>query len=460
MGISGVGINALAKFAAQMGFEVSGSDARLDPSVTAIEGDIYEGVRPSAVDGANMLVHTLAASERHPEIARARELGIPVLPRHIMLKEVSKLFERSVAVAGTHGKTTTTAMLTHILHRCQKKFVSMIGGECVDFSNFVNNNIALDLTEQMRRGFIRRCAGEDCAAYSALRDKIVVGGGIFVTEACEYMRGFLSLKPYIGLATSVDFDHPDCYKSREDVRAAFDEFLDGCRVGIFEAGTAYGEYTVAIEGGGVSSKLSLNGAREVRIDGKFACDLKLPMGGEYNLRNALFAIAAAYALGISPNESARTLLDFAGVKRRFERAGSILGVPVYFDFAHHPTEIACALERANEDGSTLVVFQPHTYSRTKAYLDGFVKVLSEGDGALILVPTYAARETKEDGVDIDVLEAAIKEKFPNKLVFDAKDLDDALKLARMLAPLHKTVLMLGAGDIYSLKSRAKDGYRK
>ena len=460
VGIGGVGINALAKFAKTMGFEVSGSDARLSAPVMGLKGDIYEGVRPSAVDGADMLAYTLAANESHPEISRALGLGIPVLPRHVMLGEVSRLFERSVAVAGTHGKTTTTAMLTHILFRSQKKFAAMIGGECVDFSNFVNNNIAFNVSEEMRRGFIDHCEGKDNAAYFALKDRIVAGGGIFVTEACEYMRGFLQLKPYVGVATNVDFDHPDCYASEADVRAAFDEFLEGSRIRITEAGYVDGAYTIAIDGSGISTALSLRESREVYIGKKYACELKLLMGGEYNLHNAMFAIAAAYALGISPADSARALLDFAGVQRRFERAGSILGVPVYFDFAHHPTEIACALERARNEGSTLAVFQPHTFSRTKAYLEKFAKVLGEGEGALILAPTYAARETEEDGVGIDALEAAIREKYPNKLVFKAKDLDDALQLARMLAPLHKSVLMLGAGDIYSLKAKAKNGYKK
>lgn len=479
VGISGVGVNALAKFAAEMGFEVSGSDSRLSPLAKELDADIREGVCAHAVDGADMLVHTLAAGADHPEISRARVLGIPVVARHVMLCQVAKLFERDVAVAGTHGKTTTTAMLTHILFHSHKKFAAMIGGECVDFSNFVNNNIALDISEDMRRGFISHCAGEDVSEYCALRDRLVAGGGIFVTEACEYKRGFLQLRPYIGVVTNVDFDHPDCYSSQEDVRAAFDEFLAGCRIKVTEDGAggtrknahmgadiaktraeASGGYTVAIEGSGLSETLTLTAAHEVYVGKTKACKLGLPMGGEYNFHNAMFAIAAAYALGISPCESASALSSFAGVKRRFERAGSMAGVPVYFDFAHHPTEIACALERAREAGSVLAVFQPHTFSRTKAYLDDFARVLGEGDGALVLAPTYAARESIQDGVGIDALEARIRERYPTKLVFKAKDLRDVLQLANMLAPLHGSVLMLGAGDIYSLRDSAKNGYKK
>ena len=146
VGIGGVGVNALAKFVAELGFEVSGSDAHVGALALSVSGDVREGICPEAVDGACMLVYTEAVGSDHPEIARARELGMPVLPRQKMLGEVAALFDRSVAVAGTHGKTTTTAMLSHILRAQDKKFVAMIGGEGVDMGNYVNNRLAFDMS--------------------------------------------------------------------------------------------------------------------------------------------------------------------------------------------------------------------------------------------------------------------------------------------------------------------------
>lgn len=452
VGINGVGINALAKFASDMGFETSGSDAHLGALAKDLRGDVYEGMNPAAVDGASMLVHTVAAGDDHPEIARARELGIPVLPRQKMLGEVSALFERSIAVAGTHGKTTTTAMITHILRAADKKFAAMIGGEGVDFSNYVNNRLVIGASEQERLGFVRRCAGETCDAYVSLQSKILAGGGIFVAEACEYMRSFLCLKPYVGVITNVEFDHPDCYASLADVKEAFEEFSAQSKIKICESKRLKDEkFAISLYGEGINARIALLADGGITTKGKRAATLSLPLGGEYNLRNAMFAICATYAMGVDIPTAAEALATFAGVKRRFEHAKNLGQTKVYFDFAHHPTELACAFARARSMGRTLAVFQPHTFSRTRAYLNDFAEVLGEGDGALILMPTYAARERSEGGDCIEALAEAIGEKYPLKKVILAASHADALEKTRELADAYDVVLMLGAGDIYAIK---------
>ncbi len=458
VGINGVGINALAKFAADMGFEVSGSDAHIGNLAREIKGRLCQGEDPSAVESADVVVPTLAATAcakdnvfAHPELARAAALFVPIVPRKKMLGEAAALFERSVAVAGTHGKTTVTAMLTHILFAADAKFVAMIGGESVDHSNYVNNNVDLAVDEELRRAFLRRLIGESTQEYERLKSRTLAGGGIFVTEACEYMRSFLEIKPYVGIVTNVEYDHPDCYASIDDVRAAFDEFLDGCRIKIVEAKSQANEFAIALIGPGLNKTLSLCGKDVVMSDGKKMCELRLAEGGEYNLQNAMFAIGAAYALGIDAGEAAESLCSYAGVKRRFERAKDIEGTSAYFDFAHHPTEIACALDRAAAMGRTLIVFQPHTFSRTKAYLDDFAKTLGRGDCPLVLLPTYAAREPKAAGVDVDALAEAVKGAYPSKRVLIAADHAEALEIARRYAKDCDVIMFVGAGDIYSIK---------
>lgn len=442
----------MAKFASDLGFEVSGSDAHIGALARGVRGDVYEGVDAKATEGASLLVHTAAVGSGHPEIARARELGIPVLPRQKMLGEVSALFERSVAVAGTHGKTTTTAMIAHILRAANKKFAAMIGGEGVEFSNYVNNKLAFRANEQERRGFLSHCIGQTCAEYVSLQSKILASGGIFVAEACEYMRSFLALKPYAGVVTNVEYDHPDCYSSLADVKEAFAEFAAQSKIKICESERMKGEeFAVCLSGEGVDARIALLADGDIAVKGRRAAKLALPLGGDYNLRNAMFAIGAAYAVGVDVSQAAQALENFAGVKRRFERAKNLGRAEVYFDFAHHPTEIACALARANKLGRTLAVFQPHTYTRTRAYLNDFANVLGEGDGALILMPTYAARERREDGDDIDALAAAISEKNARKQVIMTSSHAEALEKARELAGAYDVVLMLGAGDIYALK---------
>lgn len=430
IGIGGVGVNALAGYAIDCGAVVSGSDAKYSEPcrrISQLGAFVYEGLNPDVVNGCDAVVYTSAIKDDNAELARARELKIPVYERQQFLRRVASGFKNIVGIAGTHGKTTTTAMLAHILASVNKKFVAMIGGNSVDYGNYVNNSY-----------------GEN---------------DVFLAEACEYKRNFLTLKPTVAVVTNVECDHPDCYSDYKSVKQAFDEYLLCAPVRIFlksDLGKAW-EISQCDESGERVYKAELeSGLCRLYLDGIEAGCISLSDGGDYNYKNASFAIIAATALGIEIREAIAALGNFKGVCRRFELAGKIEGVPIYFDFAHHPTEISCVLERAAGFGKILAVFQPHTYSRTKAYFENFVEVfgVNENIGALALMPTYAAREKFDAQFEVDALARAISEKY-GKQAFIASDTISILDYVCKNAKDYDIVLFIGAGDIYDIKPMLK-----
>ncbi len=468
IGIGGVGVNALAKFCMDAGAKISGSDRKandLCAEILAKGARIIEGEDPSLVDNADIVVFSSAISDNNTELARARELNRELYERQEFLRIISLLFPICVAIGGTHGKTTVTAMVTHVLSCADKKFCAMIGGQAINYGNYVNN------------------IGDGISLDVPLKDMFDKNRAIFVTEACEYKRNLLSLEPNIALVTNAECDHPDCYKDEQSVKRVFAEFLEKADFRIVSADNASlisneekicardiaknekrfalisrddGNGTVKIlkcivhdvDGDKGSQKL------EVYCDEKFACEFVLKMGGEYNAYNALCAIAVCDRCGVTFWDCAKSLENFSGVARRFEYAGTLKGRPVYFDFAHHPTEISCAIERARKYGRVLAVFQPHTYTRTKAYFADFVDTLASynnGVSTLVLMPTYGARERASEGCDTDKLAEAIFEKYPEKQVYNAKNNLSTLDFVEKCACDCDIIMFIGAGDIYSLK---------
>lgn len=443
VGIGGVGVNALAKFVQTFGIKVYGSDAKVNSlcdELTKNGGKISRNPNFSALENADFLVFSSAIPMDNAEIFRAKELGIPTFERHEFLALVASLFGKVVAISGTHGKTTVTAMLTHILHAQNVKFASMIGGESVDFSNFVNNTGASTFLEL-----------KDC---------------VFICEACEYKRNLLSLTPSVGVVLNAECDHPDCYRDLQSVEQTFSKFLDKSEVAIVAKNNlrlVHNQCQIASDNGfcvcttkGKQGKKTCFFKHRGAIvsDGKKMFRLCLKDGGEYNYKNATFALAAATALGLDFAACVQSLSTYNGVKRRFERAKNIGKTKVYFDFAHHPSEIVSVLERAKTFGKLMVVFQPHTYSRTKAYLDDFASVLGAKHNAiktLAIMPTYAAREVPSDGVTSDVLAVAIFNKYSKQGVYLVKDKQSTLDFVKTHAKSHHAILFVGAGDIYDLK---------
>ena len=417
VGINGVGVNALAKYCLEEGAIVSGSDRHIgDYCLPLIQAgcDLKEGTNLAALESADALVYTSAIREDNPELLRAKEKGIKLFERHEFLSGIAKGFDKVVGIAGSHGKTTVTAMLTHVLKTAGKNFVSMIGGDAIKYSNFVNNQAD--------------------------------GERIFVTEACEYRRHMLSLDLDVAVLLNTDWDHPDSYPTRESVELAFAEFLNKAQTQID------GKDNFVHVRGDDETTFEYYG-RRVFLNGEFVGVLGENLKGEYNKRNALFAIATACALGVKQATAIKAVNTFLGVKRRFEYVGKIDGVPVVFDFAHHPTEIKNLLERASEYGKMLVVFQPHTYSRTKAYMNEFAEVFasSKDISSLILLPTYAAREAFDKDFDSDALMRKILSKNAELKVYLAKDNASSAEFAKYMAKDVGIVLFVGAGDIYDLR---------
>ncbi|MBO4554448.1 MAG: hypothetical protein J5713_01575 [Clostridia bacterium] len=426
LGVGGVGVNALAKFCIDEGAIVSGSDrvkGNLAKQIEALGARVTEGENPNEVDGVDAVVFSSAIRDDNLELRRARELGVKTFERHEFLRLVANTFDKVVGIAGSHGKTTVTAMVTHILLKSGKNFVSMIGGEGFEFSNYVNNRVD--------------------------------GESVFVTEACEFRRHMLALDVDIAVLLNKDWDHPDSYPTRESVEQAFDEFVDRANVKIVEGEKAN---SVVLEDGDEKTEFEfeiVGDFARIFVGGELVGSLNAKTQGIYNVKNSLFAVATAFALGVKPQASVKALNSFEGVKRRFEKVAEIGETPVIFDFAHHPTELDNLFERAKSFGSLLVVFQPHTYSRTKAYMDDYVRVFadkSNGIGTLILCPTYAAREPLDTSCSIEVLAERILSKNAEKQVYVAKNAQSTVEFAKMMAKCYGAVLMVGAGDIYNLKA--------
>lgn len=386
MGAGGAGMVALAELVLRSGGEVSGCDLKESVSLrdlAARGATVAVGHDAAHVDDATALVMTSAVPADHPELLRAFERGIPVLKRAQALGAwVNR--GRVVAVAGTHGKTTTTAMATEILAVAGLHPTGLVGGRVAAWKG------------NLRFG----------------------NGDLYVVEADEYDRSFHTLTPDVAVVTNMEADHLDIYGDLEGVRAGFRTFLRGMRAGGVVAACAddHGSASLLASAGPSATSYGLSAGSRVRgvdvtadaagtvcrvlEDGEDRGTLRLPLGGVHNLRNALGAACAARALGVSWDAVRQALASFGGVGRRFERLGSVRGVQVVDDYAHHPTEIRATLRaaRATFAGARLVVaFQPHLYSRTRDFHTDFGAAVAGADVAWI-TDVFPAREAPIPGV--------------------------------------------------------------
>ncbi len=386
MGAGGAGMCALAELLLRSGGRVSGCDLKDSLSLqdlARLGARVSLGHDPAHVDDATALVVTSAVPSGHPEVARARERGIPVLKRAEALGAWVNQ-GRLVAVAGTHGKTTTTAMATEILSFARREPTGLVGGRV-----------------------------------SGWGGNLLMGrGDLFVVEADEYDRSFLTLTPDVAVVTNVEADHLDVYGDLEGVRDGFRAFLSGVRPGGTVAACAddHGAATLLAGVGAAGTSYGLSaGSRlravgvvtgpggttcEVYEDGAYAGTLRLAVTGVHNLRNALGAASAARALGVAWEDVRGGLAAFRGVGRRFERLGTCRGVEVVDDYAHHPTEIRATLSAARAaypDARLVAAFQPHLYSRTRDFHADFGAALSHAD-AVWVTDVFPAREAPIPGV--------------------------------------------------------------
>jgi len=405
IGVGGAGMSGLALVARALGAEVTGSDQAESSYVTLLRG---VGIEPAighdaanVPEGAEVVVST-AIGDDNPELARARALDGTVLHRGDLLGEVTRL-RRTIAIAGTHGKTTTASMAAHVLVETGQDPSYLIGGEV-------------------------RSTGTN-AAWGA--------GEWLVVEADESDRSFLKLSPEVAVVTNVELDHHTTFATLGELKEAFDRFTDAARVVIADVAAPDAELLP------MGSRFSALGA-----------DFELSVPGRHNAQNALAAALACREAGVDPADSARALRSFVGAGRRFEPHGTgPAGSRVYDDYAHHPTEVRATLEAARTLGGERVVacFQPHLYSRTRALAREFGTALADADVAVVL-DVYPAREDAADfpGVSGWLVAAATADAAGGRPVYWTPRAEQAEKLLRGELREGDVLLTLGAGDIDAL----------
>ncbi len=387
IGIGGSGLSAIALLLHEMGYTVTGSDRADSPFMHELRSagvTIQIGHRPENVAGADLVVRSSAIPDDNPEVQAARAAGIPVLKRADYLGQLMT-GKTGIAIAGTHGKTTTTAMLAWVLSELSQEPSFIIGG--------VSRNLGVNAH-----------AGK---------------GTHFVIEADEYDRMFLGLKPVIEVITSIEHDHPDCYPTARDFQQAFEEFasllpengtLVACADDPGAAGLAakvrktgkqvftYGLST-GMDASASSMKPNSNGGFSFNatfLGHPSSVDLQVP--GEHNVRNALAVLAVISLLGLDAAKASQALGRFTGTGRRFEIKGEANRIAIIDDYAHHPTEIRATLAAARArypQARIWAVWQPHTYSRTQALFAGFAQSFGDAD-QVIVSEVYKAREPQQD----------------------------------------------------------------
>src|SRR3989442_9805017 len=387
MGIGGAGMSALAMVARQRGVRVTGCDT--DPSgaadLAASGVEVWQGHDPGHLEGVRAVVVTAAVDQDHPELKRARELGIPVIRRADALGQ-AVAGGTLVAVAGTHGKTTTTAMVTEALAAAGRNPTGLVGGRVAPW------------------GGNARLGGRE----------------LFVVEADEFDRAFLSLAPTVAVVNNVEADHLECYGTVQALEDAFVQFAGRARRVIAGADDG-GAGRVAARVSGPVWRVGLAREADVRIadaeldDAGSRARVVLPDGRElrlalrvpglHNLRNAGAVLAVACELGADLEACVAALARFAGVARRFERVGEVGGVTVVDDYAHHPTEVRATLAAARQAfprRRVVAVFQPHLYSRTALHGEALGRELAAAD-VVVVAPVYGAREQPIPGVTADLV---------------------------------------------------------
>lgn len=434
VGIGGIGMSGIAEILLSLGFKVSGSDLRRSPvtdRLAQLGATIYEGHDGAHVAQATVVVTSSAVSTRNPEVLEAHARKIPVIPRAEMLAELMRL-KYGIAIAGMHGKTTTTSMVAAVLAAGGLDPTVVVGGR-VD----------------------------------ALGSNAWLGASQFlVAEADESDRSFLKLSPILAVVTNLDREHMDCYRDMEDVEGAFLAFMD--KVPFYGAVTACLDnaqlaailprlhrrlFTYGIAAN-ADYRLEI-GTSDPGCSSRFVVSTKAgPLGpfelhvpGRHNMLNATAAVAVAHQLEVAQEKIAQGLKDFRGVDRRFQRRGEARGITVVDDYGHHPTEIRATLAAAREStgGRIHVVFQPHRYTRTRDLLDEFGGAFTDADSVVVL-PIYAANEEPLPGITAELLAGRIH----GPGVQFAPDFPTAVDAATSRARGGDLILTLGAGSVSQL----------
>lgn len=410
-------MSALAKFLLSAGKTVAGSDAQDGVYVRELRDlgvKIYIGEERRSVKDYDVIVYTDAIKPDDFQLLEAAKSNKTIISRGQLLYEVSRVFKHVIAVSGCHGKTTCTSMLAHVFSRAGKSFGVHIGGRDKKFSNFH-----------------------------------LTGNEYFITEACEYKKNFLLLKPEIAVILNSEPDHLECYGSMEKLLEAYASFASFADTSITRYGDNFGGITF-----GYNKKATLYAKNITCEDGLYCfsvCEgnvnlgeIRLNVYGKHNILNALAVVTVCLNVGMGFDVIAQGIADFDGVERRFERLGEVNGAVCIADYAHHPSEIRATLQAARKiaKGKLITVFQPHTYSRTKNLFKDFVKVLSPLN-KLLIYRTFPAREYFDDAGSALTLSQAVKRSVYGDSAGDIKNFIDC-------AEEGDVVLFLGAGNIYDI----------
>ncbi|MCL2592220.1 MAG: UDP-N-acetylmuramate--L-alanine ligase [Defluviitaleaceae bacterium] len=434
-GIGGISMSGLSEILHNLGMTITGSDVKESEMITHLEeigikvsiGHNYENVP----DNCELLVYTSAVKADNPELLAAREKDIEIMERATLLGLIMQIYDYSVAVAGAHGKTTTTCMISDMLLSLGKDPSVSVGG----ILNSTNSNFRLGKSEY------------------------------FVTEACEYCDNFLRFFPHVGIILNIEHDHADYFENILQMENSFNKFaknippngaliinkniknydkiIEGLYCTVFSYGLNCGDFYAD----NIKYDEFSHPSFDIYQNGQFLLHADLNVCGEHNIENALCACATGVYLGLSPEEIEKGLKAFTGSKRRFEFKGEFNGVRVYDDYAHHPTEIMATLETLKKMNYNKLhcVFQPHTYSRTKALMDEFASSFELADTVVIL-DIFSARETESNGVSSVELYDKIKTKGKNVHYF--KTFKEAEDFFKEISVKNDMLITLGAGDVY------------
>lgn len=393
IGIGGISMSGLAEILLKENFQISGSDSKESPltdKLMDLGASICYGQRASNItDDTDLVVYTAAIHPDNPELKAAIEKDIPTLTRAELLGQIMANYKESIAISGTHGKTTTTSMITHILLEAFADPTVSVGG----ILKSIDGNIRVGSSQ------------------------------VFLTEACEYTNSFLNFYPKYALILNIEEDHLDFFKDLADIRSSFHKFAENvpadgtviingqitdyeeitsglpCRIVTYglDASDSYYADNITFNTQGCGSFTLMHDSAEVG-----AITLNVP--GIHNVSNAVAACALALEMNFSLEHIQKALADFGGTARRFEHKGTLGGITIVDDYAHHPTEIAATLKAAQNfpHQRVICVFQPHTYTRTKAFLKEFAKALSHAD-IVVLADIYAAREKNTLGISSEDL---------------------------------------------------------